>query len=98
MKHIAQNIFRAIHEGLFYNGRFDFVIYEKDFGGREMPILAVELDGKEHQEDELVKARDEQKKKICKSHGFELIRVENSYARRYCYIKEILEEYFGAVG
>lgn len=82
------------HEGLFYNGRFDFVIYEKEYGGKEMPILAVELDGKEHQNDELVRSRDEQKVKICNSHGFELIRVENSYARRYCYIKEVLEEYF----
>lgn len=81
-------------EGLFYNGRFDFVIFQKEYGGRELPILAIELDGKEHQEDELVKNRDRQKDNICRQHGFELIRVENSYARRYCYIKDILEEYF----
>lgn len=81
-------------DGLFYNGRFDFVIYEKEYGGREMPILAIELDGKEHQEEELVKQRDRQKTNICRKHGFELIRVENSYARRYYYIKGILEEYF----
>lgn len=82
------------HEGLFYNGRFDFVIYEKDYAGKEMPILAIELDGKEHQSDELVKKRDLQKANICRQHGFELIRVENSYARRYYYIKGILKEYF----
>ncbi len=81
-------------EGLFYNGRFDFVIYEREYGGRELPILAIELDGKEHQEEELVRLRDRQKTNICRQHGFELIRVENSYARRYYYIKGILEEYF----
>lgn len=59
-----------------------------------MPILAIELDGKEHRENALVKARDEQKNAICKAHGFELIRVENSYARRYQYIKNILIQYF----
>ncbi len=85
------------HEGLFYSGRFDFVIYEKEYGGKEMPILAIELDGKEHQDDEVVRNRDKQKMNICKEHGFELIRVENSYARRYYYIKGILEEYFKQV-
>ncbi len=76
------------------NGRFDFVIYEKEYGGGEKPILAIELDGKEHQDESLVKQRDRQKTEVCRTHGFELIRVENSYARRYYYIKGILEEYF----
>ena len=79
---------------LFYNGRFDFVIYEKEYGGGKFPILAIELDGKEHMTDEAVKKRDCQKAEICRRHGFELIRVENSYARRYYYIKKILEKYF----
>lgn len=79
---------------LFYNGRFDFVIYEKEYGGGKFPILAIELDGKEHMTDEAVKKRDRQKAEICRRHGFELIRVENSYARRYYYIKKILEKYF----
>jgi len=82
------------HDSLFYNGRFDFVIYEQEYGGKELPILAIELDGMEHQDDELVKKRDREKANICRAHGFELIRVENSYARRYYYIKGILEEYF----
>ena len=60
----------------------------------EAGILAIELDGKEHQEESLVKQRDRQKMQVCRKHGFELIRVENSYARRYYYIKGILEEYF----
>ncbi len=81
-------------DGLFYNGRFDFVLYEKEFGDREIPVLAIELDGKEHLEDESVKRRDKRKEAICRDHGFELIRVENSYARRYYYIKHVLEEYF----
>ena len=78
---------------LFYTGRFDFVIYEKT-GNSEYPILAIELDGKEHTDDEVVKARDRQKEAICEEHNLQLIRVENSYARRYYHIKEILIKYF----
>ena len=37
------------------------------------------------------------KKEICSAHGFELIRVENSYAERYNYIKNILIQYFKSV-
>ena len=79
------------HTDLFYTGRFDFVIYDKR---SRLPIFAIELDGKEHFDDETVKARDVKKKKICREHNFELIRVENSYARRYAYIKDILTDYF----
>ncbi len=82
------------YSDLFYSGRFDFVVYQKDYRGKEMPILAIELDGKEHYSDEVVKARDQKKNQICRDHGFELIRVENSYARRYNYIKDILIDYF----
>lgn len=90
--HVFQdNIARS---DLFYSGRFDFVVYEKSFNKREIPILAIELDGKEHIEDEAVKERDRKKNEICRRHGFELIRIENSYARRYNYIKEILIDYF----
>ena len=85
------------YNDLFYTGRFDFVVYEKGFDRREMPILAIELDGREHKEDRYVRERDEKKNEICREHGFELIRVENSYARRYNYIKEILTRYFQGV-
>lgn len=78
---------------LFYTGRFDFVVYQRD-GRRLMPILAIELDGREHRDDPAVQRRDRKKEKICREHGFELIRVENSYARRYNYIKSILINYF----
>lgn len=77
-------------------GRFDFVVYEKQ-GRSELPILAIELDGKEHFEDAVVKERDRKKNAICKAHNMEIIRVENSYARRYNHIKGILMDYFSRV-
>lgn len=76
---------------LFYTGRFDFVIMNK---ADNTPILAIELDGKEHYDDETVKRRDEKKQELCRKRNFELIRVPNTYARRYAYIKQILLRYF----
>lgn len=90
--HVFQD--SEIHRDLFYSGRFDFVVYERTFGKQEIPILAIELDGKEHIENEAVQERDRKKNEICRQHGFELIRIENSYARRYNYIKSILINYF----
>lgn len=84
------------YSDLFYSGRFDFVIYERN-SIRKYPVLVIELDGKEHFENDVVKARDRKKQAICKAHEMQLIRVENSYARRYQHIKGILETYF-AVG
>ncbi len=69
------------------------MVYEKH-GTTELPILAIELDGKEHFEDEVVQNRDRKKKAICDEHDLQLIRVENSYARRYQHIKEILINFF----
>ena len=85
------------YQDLFYTGRFDFVVYEQDHWKNEFPVLAIELDGKEHFEDSVVIERDRKKNEICKNHGFELIRIENSYARRYHYMKEILIQYFKSV-
>ena len=87
---------RDILADLFYTGRFDFVVYQRE-GRRLMPILAIELDGREHRDDPAVQRRDRKKDQICREHGFELIRVENSYARRYNYIKSILINYFRKV-
>lgn len=70
-----------------------FVVYEA-LGNEEIPVLAIELDGKEHFEDEVVKNRDQKKNDICRAHNLQIIRVENSYARRYNHIKEILLNYF----
>ena len=81
------------YSDLFYSGRFDFVVYEK-VGKQELPVLAIELDGKEHFSDEVVKNRDRKKNEICAAHNLQIIRVENSYARRYNHIKDILMNYF----
>ncbi len=81
------------YSDLFYSGRFDFVVYEK-MGKQQIPVLAIELDGKEHFTDEVVKSRDKKKNEICAMHNLQIIRVENSYARRYNHIKEILLNYF----
>lgn len=81
------------YNDLFYNGRFDFVVYEKN-GKQENPVLAIELDGKEHFNSDVVINRDKKKNAICSEHNLQLIRVENSYARRYNHIKEILINFF----
>lgn len=82
------------YNSLFYTGRFDFVVYERHGKGKELPVFAIELDGKEHFTDAVVRQRDQKKAAICREHGFDLIRIENTYARRYHYIKEILTQYF----
>lgn len=79
---------------LFYMGRFDFVVYERISKDKQIPVLAIELDGKEHFDNETVMERDRKKQEICQTHGFELIRIENTYARRYQYIKDILISFF----
>lgn len=94
ISHVFQE--NLTHEDLFYSGRFDFVVYESQ-GRKQIPLLAIELDGKEHFENEVVKNRDKKKKQICQAHNMELIRIENSYARRYNHIKEILNAYFSVV-
>ena len=81
------------HQDYFYRGRFDFVVFRK-VQKEEVPVLAIELDGKEHLEEDVVKHRDQIKQNICKEHHFTLIRVDNTYARRYHYIKDILIKYF----
>ena len=42
----------------------------------------------------MVLSRDRRKSEICAAHDLQLIRVENSYARRYSHIKGILMNYF----
>lgn len=81
-----------VHD-LFYTGHFDFVIFRKE-GNSKYAEVVFELDGKEHFDNDTVKARDAEKNAICKEQGINLIRVENSYARRYYFIKEILKDYF----
>jgi hypothetical protein len=79
----------------FLESRFDFVVFDSSLKNRPpLPLFAFEVDGVEHTNDRLVMERDQKKQKICSSHNFKLIRVPNSYARRYKYIKKILEEFF----
>jgi len=86
------------YNDLFYTGRFDFVVYERQPGTKiDIPILAIELDGREHQEESVVIERDKKKNQICREHGFELIRIENTYARRYQFMKNVLMKYFASV-
>lgn len=82
------------HNDLFYTGSFDFVVYERGAGKKEIPVLAIELDGKEHVEEDAVRQRDRKKEQLCRRYDFQLIRVENTYARRYNYMKDILIDYF----
>lgn len=79
----------------FFRASIDFVIYKKGFRNKEFPVLAIELDGPEHHDDPKVMERDEKKNQICKDHGFTLIHVDNTYARRYNFLKDILTEFFG---
>lgn len=91
ISHIFKNNISS--SDFFYRGSFDFVIYKIGYRGKEDPILAIELNGREHYENEKVKQRDDEKKRICKEQGFELVSVQNSYVRRYNYIKSILSSY-----
>lgn len=88
-------VFHASKEinDLFYTGRFDYVVYEKE-GRAEYPVFAIELDGPEHYDDERVRLRDSKKQRICEMNDFQLIRVPNNYSRRYNYVKEILSDFF----
>ena len=91
ISHVFEN--NLGYNDLFYTGRFDFVVYQR-IGSEELPVLAIELDGKEHYENAIVMERDRKKNEICREHNLQLIRVENSYARRYNHIKKILISYF----
>ncbi len=82
---------------LFRSGRFDFVVYERERNKEKTPILAIELGGMEQEENKYVREKDRRKNAVCREHGFELIQVENSYVRRYYYIKEILMKYFQGI-
>lgn len=83
-----------VEPDLFYKGRFDFVLFERGIDKKERAVLAIELDGKEHAEKQAVIRRDRKKNEICARHRLQLIRVDNTYARRYYYIKNILAKFF----
>lgn len=79
---------------LFQSETLDFVVYEQQ--EQQQPVLAIELEGRERMQEELVQKVEKQKLELCKAFDMQMIRVENSYARRYNYIKEILTDFFSA--
>ena len=87
----------ASEKSIFYNGSFDMVILKKTNYG-EIPILAVELNGPEHEENEEVIKRDNLKKSICKKNNLELISIKRKYAKDYIYIKDIIKSLFDKKG
>ncbi|MCL2797146.1 MAG: AAA domain-containing protein [Firmicutes bacterium] len=93
---VPATIFKNVNEadGLsFFTKRFDFVVFQKK-GIYEKAILAIELDGIEHELDE-VKENDKIKEDIALRHGLTLYRVPNLYARQYINIRDnILTEFF----
>lgn len=91
---IFENDFDDIKQ-YFLQARFDFVIFAQATKKADaIPLFAFEVDGSEHTTDVQVIARDKKKEQICASHNFSLIRVPNTYVRRYVYIKRILEDFF----
>lgn len=79
----------------FLMAKFDFVVFDgsKKYSP-EKPLFAFEIDGIEHENLDSVKARDRKKEELCRQHNFKLVRIPNNYARRYVYIKKILEQFF----
>lgn len=65
------------------SSHFDFVLFDY----QKKPLLAIEVMGPEHYNDEKVLARDKMKKEICARHHLKLFEVKNDYVRRYNDIK-----------
>lgn len=63
---------------------FDFLLY--DIQGH--PLLAIEVCGHEHFDNQKALQNDQMKAKICQRHNLKLFIIKNDYVRRYTYIKE----------
>ncbi|VEU79910.1 AAA domain-containing protein [Haploplasma axanthum] len=72
-------------------GEFDLVISRR-VGNQNIPVVVVELDGKEHKENIEVIKKDKIKEEICRDNNIEIKRIDNKYSRRYIYIKSFLGE------
>lgn len=84
-----------IYKDYFYKARIDFVVRTKTHkSGEWLPVFGIELDGQEHKDNPFVIRRDKMKQAICAEHNFELLHVDNTYARRYIFIKSFLEDFF----
>ncbi len=85
------------YDDLFFTWDVLILLYTKNREKRNCRFWRSNLTGKEHFEDAVVQERDRKKNAICQAHNMEIIRVENSYARRYNHIKGILMDYFSRV-
>jgi len=71
----------------FHMAEFDFVLFDSI---TKAPKIVIEVDGPEHNNDKTVIERDKKKNEICKSKDIKLIRIPNSYVRRYEFIKYMI--------
>lgn len=71
----------------FSKSTFDFVIFKKE-GKDDVPVLAVELDGEEHETRQKSIINDAKKEQICRDNNIKLIRFKNREVRRYKLIKD----------
>lgn len=67
---------------------FDFLLYDM----KMHPLLAIEVCGHEHYDNQKVILKDKMKKEICEKHDLKLLVIRNDYVRRYTYIKENILE------
>ena len=72
------------------NSHLDFAIYSKNIN---KPILAIEVDGKNHQFEEQ-KKRDEKKEKILKYMDIPLLRVNSNSVWEDNWFSQEIEKYF----
>ena len=79
---------------LILQRQFVFVIYERWSAVESRLVFGVELDGRERVNGEVVCRSNAQKNEIRCKHGFELTRIEGSYAYRCSYMKSILIKCF----
>ncbi len=76
---------------IFYNGRFDMVVFEHTYSG-DVIKLAIEENGPEHFTDEEVIRRDKLKDEFCKRHNLKILKIRRDCARDYNMIKNALLE------
>ena len=73
-------------KGYYLQSEFDFVIYDE----REMPVLIIELNGREHYTDQKVMIRDQKKRELV-ANNIKLITITNDFTRKYQFIKNYIK-------
>jgi len=69
----------------------DFVVFDL----KNIPVLAIELNGNEHYNNQEVVARDKKKQIILEEFGLQLVSIPNHYARRYDHIRSTVIKFLG---